>query len=493
MVDGRAIKHAGRLEKRPYTCPNKILEWDPDEEETVAKRCGAPLWQSDEDGYRRWPLADYIAKKMPGFFRLLIADEVHQFKAKGSDQGWAFGLLAQTIPWTLTLTGTFFGGPSTSVFWILHRTQPDVRNEFSFHGERRWIEAYGVQEVKVRTTRRGGVSHNRGRVRTSRRASEKPGISPAIVRHILPTTVFRSLSDLGLALPSFHDEIVPIEMTEAQAQDYRRVYNETWSALIEFWPRYTASWLQWTLARPNSSFRPETIEFPDGDAITVDPVVDVAAGELLPKEEWLVSTVKAELAQRRRCLIYLRQTGTRDIRSRLVQVLAQVGVEAHVLRSSIPPRKRMGWIEKHNPRVLITNPKLVETGLDLVQFATAVFFEPDYSLYTLWQACRRVWRLGQTKPVRVFYPIYIGAGRPVMEDLAIRLIGQKMGAAQLLYGDDVAGAIVPDMDDNLVVQLVDAIKSGEAEELAQAESLFGSDDRTVRRRWGIPPGPRPRS
>ena len=54
----------------------------------------------------------------------------------------------------------------------------------------------------------------------------------------------------------------------------------------------------------------------------------------------------------------------------------------------------------------------------------------------------------------------------------------KMGAAQLLYGDDVAGAIVPDMDDNLVVQLIDAIKSGEAEGLAQAESLFGSDDRT---------------
>jgi hypothetical protein len=98
-----------------------------------------------------------------------------------------------------------------------------------------------------------------------------------------------------------------------------------------------------------------------------------------------------------------------------------------------------------------------------------------------------VWRLGQTKPVKVYYPVYNGfPGTPVMEDLCLRLIGQKMAAAQLLYGNDVAGAIVPDMDDNLVVQLVNAIKSGKAAEMERVDSLFGFDDRTTGSPVGSP-------
>ena len=42
--------------------------------------------------YHRRPLADCIRRKLPRYFYILIADEVHQCKAKGSDQGWAFDL-----------------------------------------------------------------------------------------------------------------------------------------------------------------------------------------------------------------------------------------------------------------------------------------------------------------------------------------------------------------------------------------------------------------
>jgi hypothetical protein len=253
-------------------------------------------------------------------------------------------------------------------------------------------------------------------------------------------------------------------------------------------PRYTAGWLQWCLARPNSAFRQETIEFPDGKRLTVNPVVDVAAGELLPKERWLQETVEAELARGRRCLVYLRQTGTRDIRDRLVHVLAQAGIASQILRETIAPRRREAWLKKNRPPVLITNPKLVETGLDLVEYSTAIFYEPDYSLYTLWQACRRVWRLGQVNPVRVFYATYstIDTNRPVMEDLCISLLGRKMAATQLLYGDDVAGAIVPDLDDNLVVQLLHAIQAGEVESMAKATSFFGTPGQETSSPLGSP-------
>jgi hypothetical protein len=65
--------------------------------------------------------------------------------------------------------------------------------------------------------------------------------SPAIVRHILPTTVFRTLADLGMALPPFDDQVVYLEMSEEQQRDYRSVYDTCWRALLTYWPRSSVS------------------------------------------------------------------------------------------------------------------------------------------------------------------------------------------------------------------------------------------------------------
>jgi len=54
------------------------------------------------------------------------------------------------------------------------------------------------------------------------------------------------------------------------------------------------------------------------------------------------------------------------------------------------------------------------------------------------QASRRTWRLGQTEPVKVYFPIY----RNAMEHRAVARVGQKLVAAQTLYGNDIAGGLV---------------------------------------------------
>ena len=41
-------------------------------------QCGAPLWQADARGPRRYPLTDYVKHRMKGFFDLLVGDEVHE-------------------------------------------------------------------------------------------------------------------------------------------------------------------------------------------------------------------------------------------------------------------------------------------------------------------------------------------------------------------------------------------------------------------------------
>lgn len=453
------------VRQKTQHCTAERNEWDWDNEAMVRTICHAPLFQLT--GKRRWPLADYIRKKARGFFGVLVADEVHQYKAKNSDQAWAFGVLAHVIPAVITLTGTFFGGPASSIFWLLYRTQRDVRDDYAFTDAKRWVQRFGVMETTFKYEE-DEYSHNNGKRRRRVSVKERPGISPGVVRYTLPTTVFVSIKDLGVALPDFQEEFVTLPMTRSMQEDMRQVEAFTWMQLKTHWPHYTSSWLQWNLARPNSCFRAE--EIAGLDRVLLRPSVTDEAHPLLPKEEWLLNTIKAELAAGRRVVVYVRQTGTRDIRQRLVDILASAGIaNVGVLKQSVSPRQREAWLRKNNFSVLVTNPKLVETGLDLVQYSTVVFYEVEYSLYTLWQACRRVWRLGQTRPVKVFYLAY----EDTLEEKAYALIGQKIKAAQLLYGEEVSSALVEDAGDaSLVMALLKAIEDGEDLKVNQRTHLF---------------------
>jgi hypothetical protein len=447
------------------------------------RTCYAPLFNYRPQVTRRWPLADYISRHEPDFFKLLVTDECHQYKSGASDRGTAYGRLADTIGPTLNLTGTFYGGVASSIFYLLYRSQPDIREAWEYSDERRWIETFG-RIRKTYSTRITTGSHN---ARQKRRVNTKeiPGISPTVLRHILPTAIFRSVADLGIALPPYQDEVVRLDMSPEQARDYEHVYNFAWDQVVEWRQRYLSSWLQWVLARPNSAFRREVVEGLSTDPRTRKPLRLIASavpdtGALLPKEQWLLNKAKNEIAEGRRMIIYLRQTGTRDIRDRLLQILTDAGLQAQNLPDSLAPKRREAWLEKHHPDILITNPRRVETGLDLVMYHTAVFYEIEYSLYTVWQACRRIWRPGQVKPVKVYYVVY----KDTMEDQAIRLIGKKMAAGQMLYGDDVAGALVDDTDAGFVTELLRAIE--DEEDLEAVAAIFGKDDGTTESGAGSP-------
>jgi SNF2 family DNA or RNA helicase len=192
--------------------------------------------------------------------------------------------------------------------------------------------------------------------------------------------------------------------------------------------------------------------------------------ELLPKEGWLASFCNAEKARGRRTLVYVRETSTSDIQDRLESVLKQSGVQAITLYGSVDPRWRERWIEDHGyVDTLITYPRLVQTGLDLVRFQTVVFYEPEYSLYTFWQALRRVWRLGQTQPVKAVFAVY----KDAMEAQALALMGRKMRAAQTLYGDEVGGAIVTVEEGDFITELAREVLRGA--ELDDLQSLFADE------------------
>ena len=111
--------------------------------------CGSPLWQADKSGPARYPLADYVKHRMKGFFDLLVGDEVHEYKGRGSAQGIAAGVLADVCGKSLSLSGTLMGGYSSTLFHLLYRFSPDLRTDFERSDEHRWIQRYGFEEVTV--------------------------------------------------------------------------------------------------------------------------------------------------------------------------------------------------------------------------------------------------------------------------------------------------------------------------------------------------------
>ena len=81
--------------------------------------------------------------------------------------------------------------------------------------------------------------------------------------------------------------------------------------------------------------------------------------------------------------------------------------------------------------MLITNPRCVETGLDLNAFTTLIFYSMGYNLFTLRQASRRSWRINQKAPRVEVYMLYY---RDTMQAKAMKLMASKLAVAGIIEG-----------------------------------------------------------
>ena len=205
-------------------------------------------------------------------------------------------------------------------------------------------------------------------------------------------------------------------------------------------------------------------------------------------------------------LCYLTFTNSRDIRPRLRKVLEEEKIRVGVLESSVPPKRREEWVQKHSCGfdVLLTNAELVKTGLDLYDFPTIYFYQTGYNVFSLSQAARRSWRIGQTVPVRVFFAVY----RKTMQDIAISLVAKKLEVALMVEGElpeglaDYAssgGSIMQELGKALIEggdtrrQRRPGRTSGRRRSRRSSVSREKRTYSTRRRTADLPPGPRSRA
>ncbi|MDE5050571.1 DEAD/DEAH box helicase, partial [Pseudomonas aeruginosa] len=399
-----------------------------------------------EGGYQP---TEFIKRYLPdGYFDLLVVDEGHEYKNSGSAQGQAMGVLAAKARKTVLLTGTLMGGYADDLFYLLFRILTQRMIEDGYRPNARgsmapaamsFMRDHGV--LKDIYTERDGDSHKTARgKKLSVRTVKAPGFGPkGIHRFVLPFTVFLKLKDIGgNVLPDYQEEFVDVPMAPEQASAYQRLAATLTAELRQALARRDTTLLgvvlNVLLAWPDCCFRPEIVKHPrTRDTLAFVPAI-FGDEQLMPKEQALVDLCLEEKAKGRKVLAYTVYSGTRDTTSRLKKVLEQSGLKVAVLRASVDTARREDWILDQVDRgidVLITNPELVKTGLDLLDFPTIAFLQTGYNVYTLQQAARRSWRIGQKHPVRVVFFGYAGSSQIT----CLQLMAKKIAVAQSTSGD----------------------------------------------------------
>ena len=305
--------------------------------------------------------------------------------------------------------------------------------------------------------------------------------------HIINNTVFLRLSDVASGLPDYEEQVLLSSMdaeedvtgySQRSAYDtvFEELRKELADALKKGSKRLLSTYLQSLLAYPDGCTNGETVFDPTtGDVIVQVP--PLSEERLYPKEKALVDLVAAERMAGRRVLVYVTHTGTRDITGRMDDILTRHGFRVAVMKAdAVEPKRREAWVAdrvKKGLDVLICHPRLVQTGLNLIDFPTLCWFETDYSVYVSRQASRRSWRIGQTLPVKVVYMSY----RNTLQADALKLVAKKMQSSLAVEGElpEDGLAAYGDEGDDMMMALARRIVSGEeGDEAETMEEVFAA-------------------
>lgn len=403
--------------------------------EEIAANSGG--YEPVQGACRRYALSTYIKKKYRGRIDATLCDELHEYN-NASGQGDAMGELYGVSRLFVGMTATLINGYSSGIFHLLYRLVPGLmRKDNKPYRKPAWFDAeYGVVENTYEIVD-SDYNSNRRTTKRKTRSKKLPGVSPLVYsRFLLEYTAFLSLSDMGKDLPDYEEIPVPLDMPGKVWDGYKhaeQILQKVLKTDRKAANKLLSAYLNLLTVYPDQPYdQPEIVHPIDGDVI-VNPANTACFEDILPKEEKPLEIVRAKVAAGERVLIYTSWTRT-DSQQKLMKLLTQAGYRTEILPPTIPPAKREEWVEKRvrsGVQVPITNPRCVETGLDLNAFTTLIFYSMGFNLFTLRQASRRSWRINQTAPKVEVYLLYY---KDTMQAKAMKLMASKLAVAGIIEG-----------------------------------------------------------
>ena len=452
------------------------------------------------EGVRRYDPATFIKKHMKNFFDIAIFDEVHTLKGDTA-QGHAMHALVKASRRQIALTGTIAGGYAHHLFYMLFRLDPErMRKEgFTWQSVSKFSEKYGSVETLYEANKRCDDEEEYSVSSRGKKLGEpkvKPGISPLVfTKFLLDKAVMLDITDMSSHLPALHENVELVDMENADEHEVMEQYGK----VVRFLKDMSKSGHGMTVLSTMLQFSLSYLDKPYG----VEPILDPLSGQklcepknfddfaninhLLPKERRLVEIVKGELAEGRNCFVYAEYTAspqtciTQRLRDVLMHHAGLKKSEVVILESStVSASEREGWIHDKaaaGMKVCIVNPKCVETGLDFCfrhegvtyNYPSIIFYQMGYSMFTLYQASRRHYRLNQREECRTYYMAYRGT----LQEVVISLIAEKMAATSAIQGKFSAeGLTAMAQGVDTRVRLAQALSNMDHETGKELQSMF---------------------
>ena len=484
------------LERSRKRCVAEIVVNHDKDGNPIARPCNAALWQY-VGKQAVWAPADYIHKHMKGVFDYLIADEVHEEKSDTSARANALGALVASCRKVVAMTGTLIGGRAGHVRSLLFRLSPKSlkAENLSWEDDMEFARRYGRVDTIVTERTKSADDNRRSKGKsTIKRQVEQPGIMPTLYgRHLIGNTIFLSLKDVAADLPDYDEHPTPIGMSPALEQPYREMEGKLKEAVAQLLRRGShqllSAMLHGLLAYPDYPYDWQPIGYfdkkggPNGRFVLVASPPTLDPNTLWPKEKKLLEILRTERAQSRQCWVFAVYTSTHPVVERLEKIIKDAGFTVKVLDADkVATRSRSAWIARNAPGVdvIVSHPQPVRTGLTLFDamgahnFPSLIFYETGYDLFTLRQASRRSWRIGQRQPCRVYYLYY----QETMQARAMALMAQKLEASLALEGQfSVEGLAAMSADSGsltmeLAKSLVENLDFGDADRVWEH---FGSE------------------
>ena len=471
------IVDSGRLTTAEFE-KVKIAETIESRGEKSCRSFHSPLWQADADKIRRMAPVEFIGRYVPGWFDYAICDEIHQL-AGDTAQGNALGTLSSCTDRIVGLTGTLLGGYADDLFNTLFRLEARRMKEQGYEwgaaGRSAFTQDYGVLET---ITKVDPVDNRCSKAKTTSTVRRKPGASPLLFgEFLMQLCTFVFLEDISGELPPYGETYLSVPMDPLMMGSYRELEDAIRKALKEHRGNRSvlSTMLNTLLLYPDHPYGLGTLYGTEYDPelkrdirFVIAETRDLPEDRLYSKERRLIDEIRKELAEGRRCQVFAVYTRKHDVTARLQRILSNEGIRTAVLRASVDASKREAWYARQvrdGVQVVISHPKLVETGLDLLDFPTIIFYESGYSLHTLRQASRRSWRIGQRRPVRVKFLCYEGT----MQTACLRLMGKKLLVALTMEGK-FAGEGLQSIDED------DDMLSAMARELVERNGIGETAD-----------------
>ena len=329
-------------------------------------------------------------------------------------------------------------------------------------------------------------------VKESTRIEEGNGVDPSIVRWLLSIGVFLTLDDLGIALPEKEERfhwIAPERELGAGLYSLDAVRKEASLLAAKGDMSMFSAWMQAALGWPLCSDQPELYLHPDHRKVVEKLREDGRINEADAYTEahtkiWTAAVPFIENRPESEIVRQIADTCARDwhgqadkavvyvsgvkrpANKHLYQAMKRRGLKPFILTT--PSDSEVGkWcnpadyakceleqretviadaLAEKDINVLIVNPPLVATGLDLIAFNRLHFCGlPTYSVYTFEQSMCRLHRPGQQKKVTIDFWVYgadpttTGSAHNQLQALGMAVMSDKVRASAVVSGNVGAG------------------------------------------------------